>query len=63
MPQKTPIKTAYDEILKAEIATTAAYEISEKNPAHVYDELAVAINHLNTATQQLETLRKKLKTK
>ena len=63
MPHKKRIKTAYDEILKAEIATMAAYEISEKNPAHVCDELAVAINHLNTATQQLETLRKKLKTK
>ena len=63
MPKKTPIKTAYDEILKAEIATTAAYEISEQHPAHVCDELSIAIHHLTTATQQLETLRKKLKTK
>ena len=63
MPKKTQIITVYDEILKAEIATMAAYEISEKNPAHVCDELVVAINHLNTATQKLETLRKKLKTK
>ena len=58
MNRKDHIQAAYNHILKSEIATLAAYELAEKNPTASSDELAIAIDQLQTAKTKLESLRK-----
>ena len=52
------IKAIYNNhIIKAELATMAAYETTDQNPAQSNDEIAIAIHHLQSAKTQLENLR------